>query len=194
MKEYIVKFRENEDKIENYEEGSTNVIEFRALDYQGHIIYNIAELQILFGNNAVEGLGSELLRSYMSGKKINGLHLQKSNKNYIFEGMGICISPKSPDIVLTEVELDINNLVNEKVETEEKLYKLFDQNKISEDDKYNLKNFIINNQILYGRLELSLYSIIKLSNSKCKILNKSLNDFEGFEISIIELMSKLNII
>lgn len=101
---------------------------------------------------------------------------------------------KSPDVVFTEVELDINDLEKEKVETEEKLYKLFDVNKISEDDKYNLKNFIINNQILYGRLELSLYSVIKLSNKKCKILNKSLGNLEGFEISITELVSKLNII
>ena len=194
MKEYIVKLRENEDKIEKYETGSTNVIEFRALDYQGNIMHNIAELQILFGNNAVEGLGNELLRAYISGKKINGVHLQKANENYIFEGMGICISPKSPDVVFTEVELDINDLVKEKIETEEKLYKLFDKNIILEDDKYNLINFISNNQIAYGRLELSSYSIIKLSNTKCKILNKSLGDLEGFEISINELISKLNTI
>lgn len=194
MNEYIVKLRENEDKIEKYEEGSTNVIEFRALDFQGNIIHNIAELQILFGENAVEGLGNELLRSYISGKKINGRHLQKSNEKYIFEDMGLCISPKSSDIVFTEVELDINNLVKEKVEIEEQSRKLFDKNKISENDKYDLRNFIINNKILYGRLELSSYSVIKLTNDKCRIFNKFLGDPEGFEMSITELMSEISII
>ena len=194
MNEYIVKLRENEDKIEKYEEGSTNVIEFRALDFQGNIIHNIAELQILFGENAVEGLGNELLRSYISGKKINGRHLQKSNEKYIFEDMGLCISPKSSDIVFTEVELDINNLVKEKVEIEEQSRKLFDKNKISENDKYDLRNFIINNKILYGRLELSSYSVIKLTNDKCRIFNKFLGDPEGFEMSITELMSEISFI
>lgn len=194
MNEYIVNLRENEDKIEKYEEGSTNAIEFRALDFQGNIIHNIAELQILFGENAVEGLGNELLRSYISGKKINGRHLQKSNEKYIFEDMGVCISPKSPDIVFTEVELDINNLVKEKVEIEEQSRKLFDKNKISENDKYDLRNFIINDKILYGRLELSSYSVIKLTNDKCRIFNKFLGDPEGFEMSITELMSEISII
>lgn len=191
MKQYVVVPRKNEDDIEKYEEGSTNVVEFRALDYKGNIVHNIAELQISFGANAVEGFGNELLRSYISGKKIYGVHLQKSDENYIFGGMGICISPKSPDVVFTELELDINDLIKEKIETEEKLKKLFDVNKISEEDKQDLKNFIINDKIPYGQLELSSYSVIKLTNNKCKILNKTIDDHDGFEISIIELISKI---
>lgn len=105
--------------------------------------------------------------------------------------MGICISPKSPDVVFTELELDINDLIKEKIETEEKLKKLFDVNKISEEDKQDLKNFIINDKIPYGQLELSSYSVIKLTNNKCKILNKTIDDHDGFEISIIELISKI---
>lgn len=69
MKEYIVVPRKSEDDIEKYEEGYTNVVEFRALDYKGNIVHNIAELQIFFGANAVEGFGNELLRSYITGKK-----------------------------------------------------------------------------------------------------------------------------
>lgn len=108
--------------------------------------------------------------------------------------MGICISPKSPDVVFTELELNINDLIKEKIETEEKSKKLFDINKISEEDKHDLKNFIINDKIPYGQLELSSYSVIKLTNNKCKILNKTLGDRDGFEIRTIELMSKLNIV
>lgn len=48
MKEYIVVPRKSEDDIEKYEEGYTNVVEFRALDYKGNIVHNIAELQIFF--------------------------------------------------------------------------------------------------------------------------------------------------
>ncbi|MFR7592404.1 MAG: hypothetical protein ACLUVC_13255 [Longibaculum sp.] len=191
MKKYVVVPRKSEDDIEKYEEGSTNVVEFKALDYQGHYIYNMAELHIVFGANAVEGLGNELLRSYISGKKLNGIHLQSSYENYIFEDMGICVSPKSPDIVLMEKDLDMNDLIKETTKIQEKLYKLFDENKILEDEKYDLKNFIINEKILYGRLELLSYSVIKLNKDKCKILNKSINDTEGFEISTIELISKL---
>lgn len=114
--------------------------------------------KFFFGANAVEGFGNELLRSYITGKKIYGVHLQKSDENYIFEEMGICILPKSPDVVFTELELNIND------------------------------------KIPYGQLELSSYSVIKLTNNKCKILNKTLGDRDGFEIRTIELMSKLNIV
>lgn len=193
MRQYVVVPRKSEDDIEKYEEGSTNVVEFKALDYQGKYIHNIAELHIIFGANAVEGLGNELLRCYISGEKINGIHLQSSYENNIFEGMGICVSPKSPDIVFMEKDLDMNDLVKETTEIQEKLYKLFDANKILEDEKYDLKNFVVNDKISYGRLELSSYSVIKLTKDKCKILNKSVNDIEGFEIKTIELMSKLNI-
>lgn len=68
--QYIVVSRKSEDDIEDYETGNTNVIEFKALDYQGNYIYNMAELHIVFGANAVEGLGNELLRCYISGKKL----------------------------------------------------------------------------------------------------------------------------
>lgn len=141
MKEYVVKLRKSENEIEKYEDSSTNVVELKALDYQGHYIHNMAELHIFFGANAVEGLGNELLRCYISGKKLNGLHLQRSYENYIFEGMGICVSPKSPDIVFMEKDLDMNDLLKEAAEIQEELYNLFDGNKILEDEKYDLKNF-----------------------------------------------------
>lgn len=193
MKQYVVVPRKNEDIVEKYEEGTTNVIEFKALDFQGNYIYNMAELHIIFGANAVEGLGNELLRSYISGNKMNGIHLQRSNEKYIFEGMGICVSPKSPDIVFMESDLDINDLIKDDLQLQVRLKKLFDINKITENDKYELKAFLTNSKIVYGRLELSFYSIIKLTNDKCKILNKSLTDFEGFEISIKELLYGLNL-
>lgn len=194
MKQYVVVPRKNEDIVEKYEEGATNVIEFKALDFQGNYIYNMAELHIIFGANAVEGLGNELLRSYISGNKMNGIHLQRSNEKYIFEGMGICVSPKSPDIVFMESDLDINDLIKDDLQLQVKLKELFDKNKITENDKCELKAFLTNFKITYGRLELSFYSIIKLTNDKCKILNKSLTDFEGFEISIKELLYELNMI
>ncbi len=194
MKQYVVVPRKNEDIVEKYEEGTTNVIEFKALDFQGNYIYNMAELHIIFGTNAVEGLGNELLRSYISGNKMNGIHLQRSNEKYIFEGMGICVSPKNPDIVFMESDLDINDLIKDNLQLQVKLKKLFDINKITENDKYELKAFLTNSKITYGRLELSFYSIIKLTNDKCKILNKSLADFEGFEISIKELLYELHMI
>lgn len=192
MKQYVVVPRKNEDYIEKYEEGYTNVIEFKALDYQGNYIHNMAELQITFGANAVEGLGNELLRSHISGEKIMGLHLQRSNdENYIYEGMGICISPKSPDIVFTEIDLDIKDLIRVNLESQTKLKELFNITKITEDDKCELKAFITNQRIVYGRLELSAYTVIKLSINKCKILNKIIDDHDGFEISTVELISKI---
>lgn len=85
MKQYVVVPRKNEDDIEKYEEGSTNVVEFRALDYKGNIVHNIAELQISFGANAVEGFGNELLRSYISGKKYME-YISKSQMRIIYLG------------------------------------------------------------------------------------------------------------
>lgn len=160
MRQYVVVPRKSEDDIEKYEEGSTNVVEFKALDYQGNYIHNMAELHIVFGADAVEGLGNELLRCYISGEKINGIHLQSSYENYIFEGMGICVSPKSPDIVFMEKDLDINDLIKKTIEIQEALHKLFDVTKILGNEKYDLKNFIINEKILYCRLELLSYSVL----------------------------------
>lgn len=107
--------------------------------------------------------------------------------------MGICVLPKSPDIVFMEKDLDINNLIKSNLESQANHKELFDIMQITENDKYELITFITNSRIVYGRLELSLYTVIKLSIKKCRILNKKINDCEGFEIDTEDLLSKLKL-
>lgn len=62
--------------------------------------------------------------------------------------MGICVSPKSPDIVFMEKDLDINNLIKSNLESQANHRELFDIMQIKENDKYELITFMTNSRIV----------------------------------------------
>lgn len=188
MKEYIVRPRENIDFIEKYEEDGTNVVQIKFLDYQGKILHNIAQCIVYFGDSAIEGLGVEALRRVINKECFYWEHLLTSNDDFIYEELGVCLSPDTPEMVFMQKDLNINKLVKEESLIEKQLKKQFDFKIITEQETKEIKSLISNQNLVYGRLEFKHYAVIKINHRKCKIINKDIKDDHGFEIEMVEFL------
>lgn len=194
MEKYIIKQRRNFDDIEKFEENSQNIIEIEALDYQRKKIYNVSEFNIYFSEDAILGLGTELIRLHMKNKKVYAEHLPKANQDYIAEGLGVCVSPSSADITFVKKNMtNIDSMVEEELKKNKIAMDNFNYD-INIIEKEKIKEFILNESIIYGRYDLKDFSLIKVNEKNLKIVyRKEKYEELYFDVSIEEVCKLLSI-
>jgi hypothetical protein len=94
------------DEFDEFEKKSDNVAMFKVFDNEGNDITDSSQAIFTLSENALLGLGSELIRLAHNFRESKHVHLEPAEKEMIVQRLGIFLTPDSGRLIIACSELD----------------------------------------------------------------------------------------
>ncbi|XRG80154.1 hypothetical protein V5E38_07570 [Rossellomorea sp. GAMAL-10_SWC] len=100
MSFYNISLINDSDEEEVFEIEGNNIAEVTVLDNNGNNITNGCRVMISLSQNALIGLGTELIRLAHNYKDGKHFHIEPIEKEYVVQSLGVMLHPDSCELIV----------------------------------------------------------------------------------------------
>lgn len=101
MSEYIIKVGNISDEEEEFETPGDNIAQVEELDKNGNNISKDCRVQVTLSQNALLGLGTELIRLVHQFRDGKHFHIDPISKESVVQSLGIMLHPHSSELIVS---------------------------------------------------------------------------------------------